>query len=385
MANGLTDLIPDAYAALNVVSRELVGLIPAVTRDATVERAAVGQKVRSHVVPPQAAEDIVPGVTPPNTGDQNIGDRELTITKSRAVPFKWNGEEQRGLNNGGAGVLTIQQDQIAQGIRTLVNEIEADIAALHTSFSRAYGTAGTTPFATAGNYTDASETLRILKDNGCPQSDLHLVINTAAGAKFLGIQAGKVNEAGSDRMLRQGVILDVHGMPIRESGQIKTHTKGTASGATTNNAGYAEGATVITLASAGTGTIIAGDVITLADDSNQYVVAAGDADVFNGGTITLAAPGLRKAVPAAATNITVVGTSSRNMMFRRSALILAQRMPALPEGGDMAADRTVITDPVSGLSFELAMYKMYRQVRYEVACAWGTGNVKPEHTALLLG
>ena len=51
MANTLTDLAPDLYAALDVVSRELVGMIPSVTVDARVNQAAVGQIVRSHVVP----------------------------------------------------------------------------------------------------------------------------------------------------------------------------------------------------------------------------------------------------------------------------------------------------------------------------------------------
>ena len=37
------------------------------------------------------------------------------------------------------------------------------------------------------------------------------------------------------------------------------------------------------------------------------------------------------------------------------------------------------------LSMEFAMYKGYRKVRYEVGLAWGVKNIKPEHTALLLG
>ena len=39
MANTLTNLIPDLYTALDVVSRELVGMIPGVTRDASGDRA----------------------------------------------------------------------------------------------------------------------------------------------------------------------------------------------------------------------------------------------------------------------------------------------------------------------------------------------------------
>ena len=53
-------------------------------------------------------------------------------------------------------------------MRTLVNEVEADLCGLQSTFSRAYGTAGATPFATAGDFTDASQTLKLLKDNGAP-------------------------------------------------------------------------------------------------------------------------------------------------------------------------------------------------------------------------
>jgi hypothetical protein len=175
-------------------------------------------------------------------------------------------------------------------------------------------------------------------------------------------------------------------MPLRESGKIKQAvTAGTGSSATTDNAGYAIGATTITLASAGTGTILAGDVITFAGDTTKYVVETGDADVSGGGTIVLRGTGLRKAIPASATAITVVAASTRNMVFSRSALVLATRAPARPEEGDLAEDVMLITDPRSGMTFELSMYKGYRKVRYEIAAAWGVKNIKEAHTALLLG
>lgn len=81
--------------------------------------------------------------------------------------------------------------------------------------------------------------------------------------------------------------------------------KGTAVGATTDNAGYAIAATTITLASAGAGSILAGDYVRFAGQTTSYLVATGDASVANGGTIELAAPGLVAAIPASATAITV--------------------------------------------------------------------------------
>ena len=384
MANTITDLIPDIYNALDVVSRELVGFIPSVTSDMTFERAAVGQTVRSPVAPQSTATDITPGVTPPDDGDQTIGNVSMSITKSRRVPVRWNGEQSLGLNNGGPGRMNIMRDQFAQAMRTLCNEVETDLGALYVHASRAYGAAGTPAFATAGDFTDASNVLKILKDNGAPLSDNQLVMNTAAGANFLGKQA-RVDYAGTDSIQRQGILLPLHGIDLRESAAVVTATSGTGASATTDNAGYAIGATVITLASAGTGTVLAGDVITFAGDTNKYVVASGDADVSGGGTITLAAPGLRQAIAGSATNITVIAASARNMAFARSAIALATRAPALPAEGDSADDRQIVTDPRSGLSFEVALYKQYRQVQYEISIAWGVKAVKPEHIALLLG
>lgn len=384
MSNTLTGLTTTIYNALDVVSRELVGFIPAVSSDMKYDRAALGQTVTSPVAPAAVATDIAPAVTPPNDGDQTIGSVSMTITKSRRVPVRWNGEEKRGLDNNGASYNVILRDQLAQGMRTLVNEVEADIAGLALKSSRAYGTAGATPFAT--NLSDPAQARKILADNGAPTGDLQMVIDTAAGANMRTLsQLTKANEADDNKLLRRGVLLDIHGFAIRESAQVKTIVAGTGASATTSTAGFAVGATSIGLASAGTGTLLAGDIITFAGDTNKYVLAAGDTDVSNGGTITLAAPGLRKAIPAAATAITVISASTRNMAFARSALAVATRAPALPEGGDSASDRMIITDPVSGLSFEVSLYKQYRQIQYEIALAWGVAMVKPEHTAILLG
>jgi hypothetical protein len=288
MANTLTGLIPQIYQGLDIVSRELVGFVPAVARNANAEQVTLNQAIRVPVVPTIASSTITPGVTAPSDGDQTIGYVDVNITKSKYAPIRWNGEEQKGMMAGGQ-LSTVLANQFAQAFRVLTNEIESDLAGLHLKASRAYGTAGTTPFGS--DVSDSAQMLKLLLDNGAPRTDLQLLIDTSAGAKLRTLgQLTKGNEAGTTDTLRRGVLLNQHGFAIRESAQIKTFTKGTGASATTNTAGYAVGATTITLASAGTGTILAGDVITFAGDTNKYVVLTGDADVSNGGTVVLAAP-----------------------------------------------------------------------------------------------
>lgn len=373
--NTLTSLIPDLYEALDVVSRELVGFIPAVTLDAGAARAAVGEVVRSPVAPAAAAEDVTPGQLPPDDGDQNIGNRTLVIAKSRAVPFRWTGEEQRGVNHG-PGYAAIRRDQIAQAFRTLANEIESFVGGVAISGARAWGTAGTTPFQ--NDLSDPAQVRKILADNGAPLSDMQMVIDTTAGAKVRSLaQLTKANEAGTTALRAQGTLLELHGFQVRESAGVNSHTAGTGAGYVTNGAA-AVGATTIAVQT-GTGTIVAGDIISFGDGYN-YVVAT----ALSGGSLTIAAPGLMKAVASGAA-VTVGASYTGNVGFSRSAIVLATRAPALPEEGDMADDRVMLTDPRSGLSFEVAMYKQYRRVRYETSIAWGASNIKPEHTALLLG
>ncbi len=391
-ANTLTAIIPDIYAALDTVSRELQGFIPSAMRAPGVERAAVGQSVPYPIAPVQVASDIVPAMQVPEPPDNTVATGFMAITKARKVPWGFTGEEQRALNSGGAngpGYLSVQGMIIAQALRTLTNEIEADLSAeAAANASRAYGTAGTTPFAPGGTtpLADVALLRKILDDNGAPLSGRSLIINTAAGANLRSVpNLTRVNEAGTQMTLRQGELLDLHGFSIKETGQAVSHTTSTAAGATTNAAGYAVGARTITLASAGTGTITAGEVVTFAGDTNKYVVVTGDTDVSNGGTIVLAEPGLRVAIPAAATAITKTATYTASVGFSMDALHVAMRPPARPAEGDLAVDVMLVTDVRSGVTFEISVYPGYRKMEAEVALAWGMKATKREHIALLLG
>lgn len=383
MANTLTNLIPDIYAALDVVSRELVGLIPSSQRDASADRVAINQNLRIEQTPKNTAgRNITPAMSFPTVADQVITPATLTISKQRAFPFNWTGEEQKAVNFG-PGFLTIQQDQIAQAIRACCNEMEIDLFnAVRVAASRAFGTVGTALFNTPGDLTEVSNLRKILDDNGAPMTDRWLILGTTAGANLRGKQSTltKVNESGTDATLRQGVLLDVFNFGFRESAAVNLVTKGTGSAYTSTAAGFPIGTTSIPLIT-GSGTVLAGDVITFAGDTNKYVVTTG---VAAPGTIVIGAPGLMQALPASAQALTILGNLTPNVAFSRNALVLATRLPAIPDGGDLAIDRTTVTDPRSGISLEVAAYPGYRMIVYEIAACWGVLALKPEHTALLI-
>lgn len=378
----LTGLIPTIYEAFDIVARELVGFIPAVAQDFSAERAAKNQIVRSPVVGAMAAEELEVDNVASSAPDQTIEFVDMTITKTRSVPFGITGEEAKSVSQ---SLATINRDRIAQCLRTLTNEVESDLAALHIHASRAYGTYNVTPFGTAADFSDFAQTRKILDDNGVPQSDLQMVLGGSAVANIRGKQSVlfKANEANTDEMLRRGVIGMVEGWDIHNSGQVKTNVAvGDEDGAyTTNTDGYAVGDTDITLIT-GADEILAGDIITFDGDTNKYLVAVG---TDGPGVITLAEPGLRVAIPTSATGIDIIAATTRNMFFHRSAIQLATRAPAMPPGGDAADDVMVIQDPVSGIAYEFCVYRQKRQVRYEVNLAWGVKMIMPRFAGVLIG
>jgi hypothetical protein len=380
MANVLTSLAADIYKAADVVGRELVGFIPSSTINANgSERAAKGDTVRASFTRTATAVNVSESMTIPEGTDQTVDNKVLSITNARAVQIPYTGEDVLHLNNG-IGFETVYGDQIAQAMRVLTNEMEADLAEeAYQNASRAFGTAGTTPFGS--NFSEIAELRQILVDNGMPaDNQVSLILNTLAGTNLRQLaQLQKANEAGGTDLLRQGTLLDLQGIMIKESAQVQSHTKGTGASYLLNDASAAIGDTSIAV-DTGSGTVLAGDIITFNGDTNKYVVNT----ALGGGSLIIGATGLRTAVADNAA-ITVGDSYTANVAFHRRALELAVRAPAVPQGGDIADDAMTVQDPVSGLVFEVRVYKGYRKTMIEVAASWGVKAWKSDFIAVLAG
>jgi hypothetical protein len=323
-------------------------------------------------------------MTIPEGDDQTVDNKTMTISQVANVKMHYNGEEVRGLNNG-VGFQSIYGDQIAQAMRRVTNAIESHVATVvYQAASRAVGEAGTTPFGS--NFDVIAEARQVLVDNGTPMDgQVAMVMNTLAGTKLRNLaQLQKANEAGGDNLLRQGVLLDLQGVALRESAGVQGHVKGTATGALVNGA-LSAGATSIAFdgATAGSTGIKAGDVITFAaDTANKYVVVAGATGAS--GTITIAEPGLRVDIPDN-NAITVGANYAGNAVFHRQAVELVARAPQEPPFGDAATFTEVVQDPLSGMAYRVSIYQGYGKNMIDVTTYYQAKVWKEDFVATLMG
>lgn len=380
MSNVLTDLAADIYKAADIVGREAVGFIPSVTINSGSEAAAQGDTVRAAFTRAATVNtSATPSMAIPEGDDQTVDNKTLTLSQIASVRIPWTGEDVKHVNNG-SGFETLYGDQIAQAMRGIVNAIETHMATVaYQGASRAVGTAGTTPFGS--NHNVVNEARQILVDNGMPVNDgqVSLVMSTGAGTNFRNLaNLYKVNEAGSDALARQGVLLDISGVAMRESAQSVAHTKGTGTSYQLSAAGSV-GDTTISV-DTGSGTLLAGDVVTFAGTSDKYVANS----ALSGGSFTIGGPGLR-AAEADNDAVSIGDSYTANVMLHRSAVELAMRPLEKPFGGDAAVDVMDVVDPRTGLVFQISVYKGYNKAMIDITCLYQGKAWKSDAIATVLG
>lgn len=380
----ISALVENLFRARDMVAAEPTGFMQSVIVNGGSEGVSIGGTVTSmRSAEPTLNTSYTPSMTIPEGDAQTIAADTLTIGQVANVKIPVTGEIWKQLGNTVGDQYAIDQ-LFAQAFRKIRNTIEAHVGTVvKNGSSRATGTAGTNPFAT--NINPLADLAQILTDNGCPMdSDLSCVVNTTAGTKFRQLSnLYKVNEAGSSDLLRRGDFGQIFGFSLKQSAGVASHTKGTGTSYLVNQTGLTTGSTSVTV-DGGSGTIVAGDVVTFASGTGSgynYVVKTG---IAAAGTAVLNFPGLRGDI--ADNNALTIGNNyTGNVGFHKSAIELVMRPPSQPYGGDAAVDRMTMYDEKSGLSFEVALYRGYGKVMFDITCFYQAKVWKPEYVATLLG
>jgi len=377
MANNLNLLAPVAYSAAKKVSAEPFGIIDSIAATFDDKGVAIGDTIKVPVAPVRSATTYTPAMTTTAGTDATATSVSVSITANDMVSWNITGEEERSLMNGESANTWFEQ-LLMQGMRELRNRAEGYAwSAAVVGASRAFGTAGTTPFAS--DLTALTNARKILQDNGAPLVDLQFVGDTNAGLALrnLGVLQNAY-QAGSEQERRSGNFLPQIGFNIKESAAVTSRAAGTGTSYTTTAAGFAVGTTSIPLIT-GSGTVLAGDVVTFAGDTNKYVVATG---IAAPGTIVLAAPGLRVAMSAATKAMTIGAAYTGNIAMERSAVVGIMRPPLIP------ANPTISQLPVTdsfGMTYLLCdvVGDGMRTIRLHLAS--GFKSVNSEFSAIVLG
>ena len=265
--------------------------------------------------------------------------------------------------------LTMQLDDFAERvlkprISQLASSIDADVANSYKGIFSSVGTPGTTP-ATSLVLLQAQQKLN---EYAAMMPNRYATVNPAANAGLVEGMKGLFNPVDTiSRQFKNGMMGEgVLGYEeINMSQSIKLHTTGSraATGATVNG-NASEGATTITLASAGNAlTFTVGDVFTVADcfsvnpqtrestgSLQQFTVTAANVST-SGGAVTLAvSPALYSPSNALASvnTLTITGKAvvfvggastsyPQNLIYHKDAISFATADLLMPSGVDMAS------------------------------------------------
>lgn len=371
MPNDLAVLVPTILKHGLLALRQYAVMPRLVNTDYANEVAEKGHTINVVVPSSVAAIDVVPGTYP--AGSDILGATEAIVLNNwKESAFRMTDKEIREIDDKGTLV-----GQSSEALKSVCNAVDASLVNSFRGFYSTVGTSGTTPSSIA----DIVNCRRVLNTQLAPKGPRALVIDGAAEANFLNL-ALFTSRADSDRdTLISGELGERFGFTIVHDQNIEgnSFTTGTQNGAYVTNGVQTIGKRT-QLVATGTGTMVVGDIFTVAGDTQQYAITT----AYAGGAGTIAFyPGAARAWAGGAA-ITFRGNHAQtNIAFHRDAISLAVRPLVTPDGfGVISASEA---DPISGLVLRLEVERVHKATVWSWDILWGIGVTRREFGTRLLG
>lgn len=375
--NTLTNILPKILARGLLALRQQAVMPNLVNRDYGTEAAMKGQTIDVPVPKAQTVSDVTAAPTYSSAQGNTPGLVQIPLDQWKHTDYFLTDKE----------AVEIEQNrhwnpmQMSEVFKALANTMDNYI---HSQSSGVYGYVGTAakvPFSTVATATDIR---KVLNDQLCPNDPRHVVINPTAEAQALQLSAFSDLEKTGDMDVKiEGEIGRKFGMNFFMSQNVNTHTAGSASAIV----GSALSAGVSTLSvkaagSTGAGTILIGDVFTIAGDSQTYVSKS---------SITLASslavqqitidPALQ--LDASTEAITLKATHVKNLAFHPNAFAFATR--PLADVGTESNRSFSAVDPMTGLSLRVEVLRQFKQTALDFDVLYGGKLVRPELAVRVAG
>lgn len=401
MANTNTVLIPKILARALSVLRERVIMPRLVNGDYSRDAVAKGEQITIPI--PVAVADQA--VTPSNV---SLAPTDVTPTKvtlpvdqhRQSLPIGLTDKEKTEIEYK-LDFLPMQMEESIKGLANTLNvyiwnqftNTDLGIYGFIANPNLGVGTilepfqTGTTDTSGVSAITGAK---RILNEQLCPRDDRRGVLSFNAEAAMLDLaQISDADKIGSSDVKVTGEVGRKFGVDWFADDHIPTHTAGTCYNASTTlslKETEAAGSTAISLKDSDDdgSTVVAGDILTVAGDTQTYCVIGSSAPytIDNVGVQVSILPALKVAQSGGSQAVTMANSHTVNLVFHRDAIALVMRVLEMDMEGRQAF---MATDPVSGVTLRLIVQQQHYQTTWSFDILYGSKLVRPEFATRIAG
>tara|TARA_B100000519_G_scaffold44090_1_gene34916 strand:+ start:9587 stop:10726 length:1140 start_codon:yes stop_codon:yes gene_type:complete len=379
MANTITNILPKILARGLLALREQAVMPRLVNLDYSNESAQKGDTIDVPIPSSLTVSDTVPSNVLEAPADSAPTKVQISLNNWKKVNFHLTDKQLVDIDKNEHFIPM----QMSEAVRALSNQINLTVLQEFKGVYGFVGTSGTTPFGS--NVTDATNARKVLNQQLCPRDNRRMVLDFDAEANALALaEFQRVNESGDIGVKREGEIGRKFGFDIFTDDQVVTHTAG-GSGTPLVNGALAVGDTSVAIdGMSGTSGFVVGDVVTFAGHAQTYAITVAPTASSGAQTVTVS-PAI-KAIVADNASVTKKASHTVNLAFHRDAFALAMRPLTSETAGDAYGNNIVsMTDPVTGLSMRLEVYRQYKQVVYELDALWGVKLIRPEYAVRIAG
>jgi hypothetical protein len=336
------------------------------------------------IVPPEfMTRDVVPAAVPPaSAAAPNPTTVQIPLDFWKEVNFPLTEKHITLLEN--ADTVAPMFLQNAAG--PIVEQITASIMANYKGIYGQVGTPGTTPFAAAPTVAQRAKTM--LTKQRCPRFNRVMALNSGAYGNATALDAFRdVDKSGRSETFLEGEITRAYGFSWYEDvgldGISHVSTPLTA-GAATANGVNALGAVTLSIAKlTNASPLVAGDILTIAGDSQQYVVRTA-VSLIVGNTAVSISPPLRRAT-AGGEAIALAASAGVSLAFHPYALAFDSRPAARLNLPGVTSNFMTWVDDMTGVVLRLEIRDEYHQVGFYLSCLWGAKLVDPRLAVRVAG
>lgn len=350
MSNTLGYYVPEFYAQEALIQLEkALGMAGRVHRGYDAERRAFNKGEYINISKPST---FTAQNAPSSAQDLDTDSVQIQLSNWKEVKFALTDKELTLAKE------TLIADHIRPAAYALADNIDQALAAQYSNIPWYYDLAGTT------DVKDVIGPRTVMFNNGVPVEDpgrMHYMIDGTLQQELLALSAFSQYQGGGDAGVNtqmRGSLGTKYGVEIFANQNTPSHTKGTLADSSPDanlTGAHSKGATSVDIDATGlTGTFLAGDVFTIAGNTQKYAATADATAAANAISINIT-PALVQDYPANAAITWRLDSHTSNLMFHRNAFALATA-PLSEMGNELGAKIATITDPITGLSIRSRVY-----------------------------